>query len=134
MSGVAGHELLTIDARARLLGALGMVPGIAVSLFGLLQLWRRSARYAAGQVFVPATQACLRRFAWALLMVAILEPHERTWLSIAFTIGNPPGKHVLAIGLSSSDFLLILSGGVLLAVAVVLSEASLLAEENKLFV
>jgi hypothetical protein len=134
MSGIASHEALTIDARARLLGALGTVPGTVAALFALWQLWRLFSSYAAGLVFAAETQRYLNRFAWALLIVAVLQPIERTWMSLAFTMGNPPGQQVLAVSLSSTDFLLILTSAVLLAVAMVLSEASRIAEENKQFV
>jgi hypothetical protein len=134
MSGVASHEALTIDGRARLLGALGTIPGTVTALFALWQLWRLFGSYASGLVFAPVTQRFLHRFAWALLIVAVLQPIERTWMSLAFTMGNPPGEQVLAVSLSSNDFLLILTSAVLLAVAMVLSEASRIAEENKQFV
>lgn len=133
MSG-APNELIVINDRARLFGALGSIPGMVAFLFALWQLWQLFGHYAKGQFFASVTQRCLRRFAWGLLCATLLGPVERSWLSIAFTMANPPGKQMLVIGFSTEDYLPILTSAVLLAIAFALSEAARLAEENKLFV
>lgn len=133
MTGMSADKLV-VDNRARWLGALGAVPPGAVTLFGLWQLWQLFGQYGVGQFFAPGTQTHLRRFAWALLLATVLQPLELTWLGLAYTLGNPPGKHVLHIGISSDLLLPLLTSAALLAIAFVLSEASRIAEENGQFV
>jgi hypothetical protein len=51
-----------------------------------------------------------------------------------FTLDNPPGSRQLVIALSVHDYLALIVGGVLLAVAWVMVEATRIADENASFV
>ena len=131
-AGILGNGAwpLVIDGRARLLGALGALPRTALGLFALWQLWRLFGHYAAGRFFDRVTQAYLRRFAWAMLLSALLLPLERGWIGLALTLGNPPGQRTLQLGLAPSDFLAILLSTVVLGVSKVVSEVGRPAEGN----
>ncbi len=50
------------------------------------------------------------------------------------TIDNPPGSRQLGIALSTNDYLALIVGGVLLAVAWVMVEATRIADEHASFV
>ena len=76
----------------------------------------------------------LRDFASAMLAQAVLGPPSSTALLLAFTLTNPPGERQLAITLSSNDYIALIVGGVLLAVAWIMVEASRIAEEHASFV
>jgi hypothetical protein len=130
LAGLLGNGAgpLWIDGRARLLGALGALPRTALGLFALWQLWRLFGHYGTGRFFARVTQAYLRRFAWAMLLSALLLPLERGWIGLALTLGNPPGQRTLQLGLAPSDFLAILLSVVVLGVSTVLSEVGRLAE------
>jgi signal transduction histidine kinase/CheY-like chemotaxis protein len=130
MSGMPESSMV-IDQRATWLAFLGSLPLVAVSLFGLWQLWCLFGQYQAGYFFQMGTQRYLRRFALALLLATVLIPIENAWLSIAFTAGMPEGQRNLQIALSLDIMLPLLAGAVLLAVAVVLSEASRIAERSR---
>jgi len=133
MTDLAGHAV-TVDARARWLGAtLSLLP-LALCWYGLWQLWRLFGHYARGQALTAIAQQPLRRFAWALLLMAPAGPLFRAALGVVFTLGNPSGQRVLAIGISSNDYLLFLLGLVLLAIATVMADAVRAAEENRQFV
>jgi hypothetical protein len=69
-----------------------------------------------------------------MLASALLAPLLRAGLGVALTLGNPPGQRLLVLNLSWNDYVAILCGAVLLAVAQVMSEAVRLAEENDSFV
>lgn len=133
MVGLGGHPMV-VDARARLLGGLASLPGVLLGLAALWQLWRLFGEYGAGRVFGAAAQRHLRGFAAALLASALVTPFMRTAVGIALTLGNPPGQKVLAFTLSWNDYLSILCGAVLLAVALVMADAVRLAEDNEGFV
>ena len=133
MTDLAG-QAITVDARARWLGAaLSLLP-LALCWYGLWQLWRLFGHYAQGRALTTLAQQPLRRFAWALLLMAPAGPLFRAALGVVLTLGNPPGQRVLAIGISSNDYLLFLLGLVLLAIATVMAEAVRAAEENREFV
>lgn len=125
---------ITIDDRARWLGALGVLPRTALSLFAMWHLWRLFGHYGAGRFFDRATKVHLLHFSWAMLLSALLAPVERTWTVLALTLANPPGQQRLSVSFGSGDFLAILFGAVMLAIAIVLAEAVRLAEENEGFV
>jgi hypothetical protein len=133
LSGIGRHPMV-IDERALLLGALASLPGIGIGLAALWQLWQLFGEYGAGRVFNRAAQRHLRGFAWCMTASALLAPVMRAAVGVALTLGNPPGQRLLVLNLSWNDYVAILCGAVLLAVAVVMSEAVRLAEENETFV
>jgi Protein of unknown function (DUF2975) len=131
---IAGVHETSIDARVLQLGAtLSLLP-IGLGLYALWQLWRLFAEYADGRVFGRAALVHLRRFAWALLGSALLAPLLRAAMSVLLTLGNPPGRRALVIGLSWNDYMAVLLAAVLIAIATVMAEAVRLAEENQGFV
>jgi hypothetical protein len=105
-----------------------------VLLFGLWQVRALFLNFANGHVFTLTSARLLRDFAGAVLAQAILGPISSTALSIAFTLNNPPGSRQLVIALSVHDYLALIVGGVLLAVAWVMVEATRIADENASFV
>lgn len=133
MTDLAGQSI-TVDARARWLGAAISLLPLALCWYGLWQLWRLFGHYARGRALTALAQQPLRRFAWALLLMAPAGPLFRAALGVVLTLGNPPGQRVLALGISSNDYLLFLLGLVLLAIATVMAEAVRAAEENREFV
>lgn len=133
MTDLAG-QAITLDAQARWLGAAISLLPLAIGWYGLWQLWHLFGHYARGQALTATAQQPLRRFAWAVLLMAPAGPLFRAALGVVLTLGNPPGQRVLAIGVSSNDYLLLLVGLVLLAIATVMAEAVRAAEENRQFV
>jgi len=133
MAGL-GSQPMTLDARALALGAASSLPAIALGLFTFWNLWQLFGEYGQGRVFGRAAQRHLRLFAWGMLASALLAPLLRSAIGVALTLGNPVGQRLLVIGLSWNDYLAVLSGAVLLAIATVMAEAVRLAEENERFV
>ncbi len=131
-SGLSGLPMasIVIDQRAQWLGFLVSLPSVGVSTYGAWQLWRLFGEYRTGRFFAVATQGHLRRFAWALLGLAVLAPITSALLSMVFSAGMPRGEQTLVVGVSM-DFLLELVAGVaILAIAFVLTQASGLSERN----
>lgn len=133
MAGLNGQPVV-IDDRAMLIGAAASLPGIGLGLAALWHLWCLFGEYAGGRVFGRLAQRHLRIFAWCMLASALLAPVLRGGLSVALTLGNPVGQRALVLNLSWNDYVAILCGAVLLAIARVMSEAVRLAEENDSFV
>ena len=113
--------------------AITMIPA-GLFIYGLFRLRALFGLYARGEVFHPAAARCLRGFAWALVLVGASNPLTSALLSVALTLGNPPGERTLAISLSSDDLGTIFLGGLLLVIAWIMGEAGRIAEENRQFV
>ncbi|KAF1069124.1 hypothetical protein [Variovorax sp.] len=85
-------------------------------------------------MFGAAAQDALMRFAWAVLLLSLLLPLARGLMTVAQSLGNPPGQRFLALSFSWFDGLHILFGAVLVAIARVMVEARRLADDNAGFV
>ena len=127
--GEAGRDLALTPGRIAAGAAITAVP-VGVLLFGLWQVRALFADFAEGRVFTLASARRLRDFAASVLAQAILGPISSTALLLAFTFDNPPGKRQLGIALSTNDYLALIIGGVLLAVAWVMAEATRIADEH----
>jgi hypothetical protein len=133
IANIAGRPI-ALDEQALWLGAAASLLPLGIGLYGLWQLWLLFGHYARGAALTQAAQRPLQRFAWAVLAGAVAGPVYRTVLGLVLTLGNPPGQRMLAIGLGSTDYLLVLLGAVLLAIATVMAQAVRVAEENREFV
>ncbi len=125
---------LPADAAARWRTALASLLPVGGGLYALRQLWRLFDEYGHGRVFGAAAQEALARFAWAVLLLALLLPLARGLMTVAFSLSNPPGQRFLAISFVWFDGLHILFGAVLVAIAHVMVEARRLADDNAGFV
>ena len=130
--GQAGHGLSLSPGHLIAAAAITAVP-VGVLLFGLWQVRALFLNFVDGQVFTLASARLLRNFAGSVLAQAILGPISSTALMLAFT-NNPPGNRQFVVTLSVHDYLALIVGGVLLAVAWVMVEATRIADENASFV
>lgn len=103
---------------------------VAAVIFGLARLRDLFRLYAAGRIFAPESARCLKHFAIAVLLQAILQPLTGAALSVLLTLHNPPGQRQLMIGLGSNEFGALVVGGLILVIAWVMGESARIAEEN----
>lgn len=129
-----GLPSLPMDDPARWRTAAVSLLPVGGGLYALRQLWRLFDEYGHGRVFGPVAQDALVRFAWAVLLLALLLPLARGLMTMALSIGNPPGQRFVSITLAWFDGLHILFGAVLVAIARVMAEARRLADDNAGFV
>lgn len=122
----------TEAARWRAAGA-SLLP-VAAGLFALWQLWRLFSLYRQGDVLSARAAAVLGRFAWGVVGLAPAQVLGRALMSVALTLDNAPGQRMLRVTFGSDDFVLLLLGAVLVAVARVMVVAARAAEENRAFV
>jgi hypothetical protein len=113
--------------------AVTAVP-VGVMMYGLWQVRALFHEFAAGRVFTMAAARRLQVFAAAVLAQAVLGPLSSTGLIVALSMSNPPGSRMLGIALSINDYIALIVGGVLLAIAWVMREAARIADENAGFV
>jgi hypothetical protein len=133
--GSVMHQLeteLTSAVRTRLVAVM-LIP-VMVSLAVLWQVWQLFGEYRRGRVFSATSLAHLRRFSWALVGLALVQPLSRVLMSVAISLDNPPGHRHLVVSFSSNDFAVLLLGLVFVAIARVMVEAARAAEEVEQFV
>lgn len=126
--------LIVAGDRMRWLTVLGTLPGTALWLFALWQTWCLFGDFAGGRFFELDTLRHFRQFARAIFGMGLLGPVEDAWMSVAVTSSHPSGEQMLVVGFGSHDLMSILIGAALLAIAVVMTRAASLAEENAGFV
>jgi len=113
--------------------AVSLLP-LSLWLAALWQLWQLFGRYRLGEVFSLRAVSHVRRFAWSLLALALVDPLSRALMTVAITLDNPVGKRQLALWLGSSDYQLLLCAAVFVTIARVMAEALRVADENRGFV
>jgi hypothetical protein len=131
--GLAGAEL-PIDPAARLTIALIIAIPAGVMLYGLLAVRALFNEFAQGHVFTDRSARHLQIFAATVIAQAPLGPLTTLALTVALTLGNPPGERMAAIAFSLNDLFALIVGSVLYAAASVMREAARIADENARFV
>jgi len=131
--GQAGSNLPLGHDQVLAAAAITAVP-FSVMLWGLWNARAMFEDFARGHAFSSAAALHLRRFGVAVLAQAPLGPLTATALALALSLANPPGQRILLLTLSSNDYIALVVGGVLIALASVMREAARLAEENASFV
>ncbi len=126
--------LFTITPRLKMFAIAATFPSIGLGLFALLQVWHLFGAYGRGIVFGSEASERLRRLGWALAVTALLRPLTQTCVILLLTLYNPPGERQLLLTLDWQDYLALLFGGLLMAMAWAMAEANLLEQENASFV
>lgn len=109
-------------------------PSALIGLFMLWQAWQLFGAYGRGQVFGAPAIAPVRRLAWALVVSAVLRPLSTTLGMLLLTWHNPPGRRQLVVSVSWEDYLCVMFGGLLVAMAWAMTEASRIEQDNAGFV
>jgi len=131
--GETGARLPLTPTDQLIAGLIIAVP-VGVMIWGLWHVRALFRDFAAGQVFTGSAAHHLQRFGVSVLAQGPLGPLTATALALALSLGNPPGQRYLVLTLSINDYFALIIGGVLVAVAAVMREASRLADENASFV
>lgn len=100
----------------------------------LWQLWRLFDHYRHGDVFGAQAMTHARRLGWSTVGLAVAQPLLGALMSVAISWGNPPGKRMLQLSLSSNDYALLLLALVLVVLGRVMTEAARVADENSGFI
>src|SRR3989442_714088 len=110
-----------LDMAARWRTALVSLLPVGCGLYALRQLWTLFGEYLQGRVFGQQAQHALMRFAWTVLAGALALPFTRALMSVAASMGNPPGPRFVTLGLYWHDGPLVpLRGGLVSLPPVVL--------------
>jgi hypothetical protein len=125
---------LPITPLTRALAAAVVAVPVGVMLYGLFAVRALFREFAEGRVFTVQAARHLQTFGASVLAQALLGPLTATALSLAMSLGNPPGQRAITVALSINDYFALVVGGALFAVATMMREAARLADENASFV
>lgn len=126
-----GVDVRTIGGLNLALGFLCMLlPAIAL-IYGLWQLHHLFDLYGQAKFFTETNARCLRAFAGALFINALLVPIAGILLSLALTFNNPPGQKALSISVGSGELETAFVAAIFWVIAWIMQEGRRLADENE---
>lgn len=105
-----------------------------VSLAILYCLVKLFKLYEHGCIFNEKNTHYLSRISQLLLLRIILEPIYDAFITLVLTWNNPTGKHIISVAIGSTEFGLIVLSVMILIIAKIMHEATLLSDENRKFV
>lgn len=132
--GIGLDTPLQMSSSARLFGLFSSWLPAGVAAYALYQLWCLFGCYARAEVFTLEPVLRLRRLGAALVLMSAARPIGGTLTVLALTLSNPPGQRVLSFELAWQDYLALLFGLMLLAMAMVMREAVRVTQEHAEFV
>lgn len=118
----------------QVLGFLASLFPLAALTYGISNLRKLFAFYKGGVVFSFEHVKLFKNTAKGLFLWVALSIIYESAKSVLFSLGNPPGSRLLSVGISSWEITTLLAGGIIYAIAWVMDEGRILAEENELTV
>ncbi len=127
---------ILVTPSSTVLGAAGAVAMVPVSLLVamLFELGRLFRLFAANKVFDPTVPRRLGRVGWLAFSGCAATVVCKTLVTLLMTSANPPGHHILSVGIDSQALAGLMFGFLFLVFSLVMQEALGLAEENRSFV
>lgn len=123
-----------VTATMKLLGwASSMLPG-AATMYSFACLAGLFERFGQGEMFSTRTVGLLRRLGWAVLATQGLRTLHGALVSLILTMDNPPGRHIITLGLDSATLSETVTGVVVILASWVMDEARKLKEEQELVI
>jgi len=127
---MAGPITLTM----KLLGfGASMLPG-AATMYSFACLAALFGRFGQGEMFSARTVGLLRRLGWTMLATQGLRVLHGSLVSLILTMDNPPGQHIISVGLDSATLSETVTGVVIILASWVMDEARKLKEEQELVI
>ncbi|MFG1278135.1 DUF2975 domain-containing protein [Xanthobacter autotrophicus] len=131
--GLAGHQV-ALDGASLCAGLVISAVPLGILAYGLLQVRQIFRDFGRGELISQMLAHRLERFGAAVAVQGLISPFTSAALSVALTLGNPPGERALAVSLSSHDVVAVIVGLLIIGVGAVMREAARIAEENASFV
>ncbi|MFG1401570.1 DUF2975 domain-containing protein [Xanthobacter sediminis] len=131
--GISGYPM-ALTGLSRTLGCLISAVPLAILAYGLNQVRLIFRDFGQGQTVSETLAWRLERFGAAVALQALINPLVSTLLGLTLTYGNPAGKRIIALSLSSHDVISVLVGLLVIGVGAVMREAARIARENEGFI
>jgi hypothetical protein len=133
--GSHGGEMpQVLELNSRLIGLVGDLPALAVTLFSLDTLRRLFFLYAKGVFFRAENVAHYQKLSKLAFWGILANIFDKTLVNLALTINNPPGQRVLTISFTQDHVKLMFVAIILMIIARVMNEGREIYDENQLTV
>jgi hypothetical protein len=113
--------------------AASMLPG-AASMYCFACLARLFQRFGQGEMFTQSVVGLIRRIGVAVLATQALRILQGPLVSLILTMDNPPGQHMLTLGLDSASLSESVTGVIIILTSWIMDEARKLREEQELVI
>ena len=124
-----------ITWKVKIIGALVSIVPAALQFLFMRQWVALFSLYREGRVFEPENVRCFARMGRLLIALASWDILLSMPLnSLILTLDNPPGKHMLSIGLTSDQIPTLATGIVLTVIAWVMDEGCKLRRDAELVI
>lgn len=131
--GLAGHAV-ALDGASLCAGLVISAIPLGILAYGLLQVRQIFRDFGRGEIISPLLARRLEAFGAAVTLQGLISPLVGAALSIALTLGNPPGARAIALSISSHDVVAVIVGLLVIGIGAVMREAARIAEENASFI
>lgn len=123
-----------LTLKVQIIGFIASLMPVSALVYCLLNVRKLFSYYKEGIIFSFEHVSIFKNMAKALLWWAMLSIVYESIKSILFSLGNPPGERIIAVGLEPDQIMAFMLGGVIFVIAWVMDEGRILSEENKLTV
>lgn len=123
-----------LEFNSRLIGLAGDLPALIVILLALVTLRRLFFLYAHGDLFTEENVAQYRVLSKLAFWGILADIVNKSALTVALTINNPPGQRLLTVGFTGDHIKLLLIAVILIIIARVMNEGREIYDENQLTV
>jgi hypothetical protein len=124
-SGLTLTPLAQISAGALSCAHLGLLCWALWTARGLF------ARFAQGEMLEAQTGRDLRSIGGLVAAYAVLTPVAKSLITVALTLGNPPGQRMLAVALGTNEVILAVLGALIFVLGHAMAEAARIADDNR---
>ena len=122
------NTLITFGTRLQ--GWLVNLIPTAIEMFSFYCLIRLFKLYEQQKIFTADNVRYIRNIGIAFILNELINPFIQALTSLIMTAHNGPGKHIVAISITSYNFTNIIIGVIILMISWVMSEACKLQEEQ----
>lgn len=113
--------------------AASMLPG-AASMYCFACLARLFQRFGQGEMFTQGAVGLIRRIGVAVLATQALRILHGSLVTLILTMDNPPGQHMITLGLDSASVSESVTGVIIILASWIMDEARKLREEQELVI
>jgi len=121
---------MPLPVSARLMGFVVTMLPTGIAMIGGYHLMRLFRLYEQGQIFRDSNVRCFRNLSRVLIWWFVVGIVQKSLLSIALTLHNPPGQRMITVELGSPDLTALLLGAILAVIAWVMEEGRKLQEDQ----
>ena len=132
MDGLPLPETFSIESRLAVLTACALPAGLTAAV--LWNLSRFFSGLARGAIFTPESVRRIRRVGLCMLVRVCAAPFTGALMTLALTLDNPPGQHMISLSMDSKDLSELITALTLLVAARVLDQGRALHEDAQLVI